>query len=78
MEKEKLAVNRTLMRGLALNPNLLAAGGKFVEEAKTSSCYRLWSIGDRHPAMLGDESSGVRISVEIWQLTPEGLLKVLQ
>ena len=52
MEKTLLAVNGTLMRGLELNPNLLAVGATFVREDETDACYRLWSIGDRHPAML--------------------------
>ena len=47
-----LAVNGTLMRGLDLNGNLLAVGASFVREARTAPHYRLWSIGDRHPAML--------------------------
>jgi len=46
-----LAVNGTLMRGLALNDNMLAAGARFVRETATAPEYRLWSIGDRHPAM---------------------------
>ena len=46
-----LAVHGTLMRGLELNPNMLAAGGTFVREARTAACYRLWSIGERYPAM---------------------------
>jgi len=46
-----LAVNGTLMRGLELNGNLLAAGARFLREASTVAEYRLWSIGDRHPAM---------------------------
>src|SRR5436305_51179 len=47
-----LAVNGTLMRGLKLNGNLTAAGAHFVREAATAPEYRLWSIGDRHPAVL--------------------------
>lgn len=42
-----LAVNGTLMRGLELNPNMIAAGASFVAEARTAACYRIWSIGDR-------------------------------
>ena len=48
----ELAVNGTLMRGLPLNDNLLSAGGSFVRDATTAACYRLWSIGDRHPGMM--------------------------
>jgi len=56
-----LAVNGTLMRGLELNANLTAAGAHFVREAATAPEYRLWSIGDRHPAMLrARQSEGQR------------------
>jgi hypothetical protein len=41
MEQIPLAVNGTLMRGLALNGNLLAVGATFVREAKTKPAYRL-------------------------------------
>ena len=47
-----LAVNGTLMRELALNPNLLAVGGVFVAEAQTAPAYRLWSVRDAYPGML--------------------------
>jgi len=47
-----LAVNGTLMRGLELNGNLTAVGARFLRDASTVAEYRLWSIGDRHPAML--------------------------
>jgi hypothetical protein len=62
------AVNGTLMRGLELNPNLIAAGGEFVREAITQPCYRLWTIEDRHPAMLRVRSGGAHIHLEIWRM----------
>jgi len=37
----KLAVNGTLMWGLELNPNMIAAGATFVREAATAPAYRL-------------------------------------
>ena len=46
----QLAVNGTLMRGLELEKNLQNAGARFVREAITRNCYRLWSIRDIHPA----------------------------
>ena len=58
MEKTLLAVNGTLMRGLELNPNLVKAGATFAREAQTAPCYRLWSIGDRHPAMIRQSGAG--------------------
>jgi gamma-glutamylcyclotransferase (GGCT)/AIG2-like uncharacterized protein YtfP len=55
-----LAVNGTLMRGLELNGNLLSVGATFLREAQTEPTYRLWSIDDRHPAMLRVREGGVR------------------
>ncbi|HIK43307.1 MAG TPA: glutamyl-tRNA amidotransferase [Leptolyngbyaceae cyanobacterium M65_K2018_010] len=73
----KLAVNGTLMRGLALNPNLVEAGGEFLYEAVTTPNYRLWSIHDVHPAMVRVSSGGVAIALEVWQVPPAGLVQVL-
>ena len=72
-----LAVNGTLMRGLELNANMLGAGAIFVREARTVPAYRLWSIGDRHPAMIRVASGGVSVAVEVWAVPPEGLVKIL-
>jgi hypothetical protein len=72
-----LAVNGTLMRGLALNPNLLAAGGTFIREAQTEAAYRLWSIGDRHPGMVRVNNGGAKVAVEIWLVPAEGLAFIL-
>ena len=52
METIELAVNGTLMRGLELNGNLLAVGATFICETTTEAADRMWSIGDRHPAMI--------------------------
>ncbi|MEX2183366.1 MAG: gamma-glutamylcyclotransferase [Chloroflexota bacterium] len=59
----ELFVNGTLMRGLALNPNL--DGSAFLGEFRTAPRYRIFSIGDVHPGMFEvDESAGeVGISV---------------
>ena len=73
----KLAVNGTLMRGLELNPNMIDAGATFVREAATAPAYRLWSIGDRHPAMIRVVSGGVSVAVEVWAVPPEGLAQIL-
>lgn len=73
-----LAVNGSLMRGLELNGNLLRAGARFVREAKTAPQYRLYSIGDIHPAMLRVQSGGAAISVELWELPAAGLAAILQ
>jgi len=73
-----LAVNGTLMRGLPLNNNLVSTGAEFVHDTYTSSHYRLWSIEDKYPAMLRDEHKGNRIEVEIWRLSAEALVSVLE
>jgi hypothetical protein len=77
MNTTLLAVNGTLMRGLELNPNLVRAGATFVREDETDACYRIWSIGDRHPAMLRTPGEGTRVSVEIWDVPLEGLAGIL-
>ena len=72
-----LAVNGTLMRGLELNANLTGVGGRFVREALTAPCYRLWSIEDRHPAMIKVTSGGTSIQLEVWSVPAAGLATLL-
>jgi len=72
-----LAVNGTLMRGLELNPNLLKVGARFVREAFTESTYRLWSIQDRHPAMIRVPQQGAPIATEVWEVPAAGLASIL-
>src|SRR5262249_10234702 len=64
-------------RGLELNANLLDAGASFVREDETAPCYRLWSIADRHPAMLRTSGEGARVAVELWSVPVEGLARIL-
>ena len=78
MEKTLLAVNGTLMRGLELNPNLLAVGATFLREDETEACYRIWSIGDRHPAMIRTPGMGTNVALELWEVPLAGLAKILQ
>ena len=78
MANTLLAVNGTLMRGLELNPNLVNVGATFVREDETEPCYRLWSIDDRHPAMLRTPGEGAAVAVEVWDVPLQGLAKVLQ
>lgn len=78
MKVVHLAVNGTLMRGLALNGNLLQVGATFVREASTEPAYRLWSIGDRHPAMQRVEQGGAAIALEVWAVPIEGVATLLQ
>ena len=76
-ESALLAVNGTLMRGLELNPNLLAVGATFVREDTTEPCYRLWSIDDRHPAMLRVKVGGDAVAVELWNVPAAGMASIL-
>ena len=71
------AVNGTLMRGLELNGNLQKVGALFVREDITAPMYRLWSIADRHPAMLRVHENGQAIALEIWSITPAALGEIL-
>jgi gamma-glutamylcyclotransferase (GGCT)/AIG2-like uncharacterized protein YtfP len=77
MDNILLAVNGTLMRGLELNPNLLAVGSTFVRETTTEPSYRLWSIDDRYPAMIRARKGGVAVAVEVWAVPPDGLAEIL-
>jgi len=72
-----LAVNGTLMRGLELNPNLLKVNATFVRDAVTEPAYRLWTIADRHPAMVRVSSGGVSVAVEVWSVPAAGLGSIL-
>lgn len=72
-----LAVNGTLMQGLELNNNLLAVGATFIREAQTEPTYRLWSINDRHPAMLRVAQGGNAIALEVWRVPVAGLANIL-
>ena len=72
-----LAVNGTLMRGLELNPNLLAVKAAFVRAAGTEPVYRLWSINDRHPAMVRVKHGGVAVEVEVWSVPASGVASIL-
>ncbi len=73
----KLAVNGTLMRGLALCPNLLDVGAKFDRETRTEAAYRLWTIDDRYPGMIKVRENGIAVAVEVWDVPLAGLGIVL-
>jgi hypothetical protein len=77
-ENCELAVNGTLMQGLELNGNLQAVAAVFVEATSTAPIYRLWSISDRHPAMIRVSTGGRSIELEIWSVPVAGLAKILQ
>ena len=80
MDTVWLAVNGTLMRGLALEGNLRAVGAAFVREDETEKAYRLYSIRDEHPAMVrvaADDPAAVSVAVEVWAVPKAGLAEVL-
>jgi gamma-glutamylcyclotransferase (GGCT)/AIG2-like uncharacterized protein YtfP len=78
LDRVLLAVNGTLMRGLKLNPNMLAAGATFVREDSTEPAYRLWTINDDHPAMIRvTDGSGVAVELEVWSVPTAGLAAIL-
>jgi gamma-glutamylcyclotransferase (GGCT)/AIG2-like uncharacterized protein YtfP len=58
--------NGGLMRGQSAHWKLNAA--IFLEEVQTAACYRLYSIGDRYPAMLRDDERGVSIAAELYNV----------
>ncbi len=72
------AVNGTLMRGLELNHNMVAAKATFVRETQTEPAYRLWTINDEHPAMLRvTDGTGTKVAVEVWSVPAAGLARIL-
>jgi len=77
MSTIRLAVNGTLMRGLELHGNLIAAGATFARATTTGPHYRLWSIDDRHPAMVRVACGGSPIAVEVWEVPAAGLAAIL-
>jgi gamma-glutamylcyclotransferase (GGCT)/AIG2-like uncharacterized protein YtfP len=72
-----LAVNGSLMRGLDLNPTLMAVDAAFVRDATTEPSFRLWSINDRYPAMVRVRNGGAEIAVEVWSVPAEGVTVIL-
>jgi len=73
-----LAVNGTLMRGFELHSRLIHLGGEFVEGAVTAPEYRLWTIGDRYPGMIRDPGRGQPITLELYEISPENLVKLVE
>ncbi|MGV8841190.1 MAG: allophanate hydrolase [Bauldia sp.] len=63
------------MTGLALNPELIRAGGRFVRVARTAPDYRLHLLGGKLPRpglVRGGAGRGTSIEGEIWLVPPEG------
>jgi gamma-glutamylcyclotransferase (GGCT)/AIG2-like uncharacterized protein YtfP len=61
-----LFVNGTLMRGEKLHANL--DGARFCGERTTAPRYRLFSVDDRHPAMVRDHMRGAAIAGELYEV----------
>lgn len=77
-ESIDVAVNGTLMRGFALEKHMLKNHATFVREAKTASIYRMWSIGDKYPAMERVLNGGTWITLEIWSIPQANLINLLE
>lgn len=71
MDSTLLFVNGTLMRGLALNPNL--DGATFLGAFETAPRYRIFSIGDVHPGMfeVAPGEIGIAVPGELYDLPTE-------
>lgn len=66
-EVDLIFFNGTVMRGQPDHANL--QGARFVREARTAPRYRLYSIDDRYPAMMGaDDGLGVSVTGEIYEV----------
>jgi AGZA family xanthine/uracil permease-like MFS transporter len=66
---ELVMFNGTVMRGQPDHQNLAAA--RFVRDVETAPHYRLFSIGDRYPAMIRDDLGGVSIPGELYHVAPD-------
>lgn len=53
------------MSGLPLNHQVTAPGGRFIAEARTGACYRLYDLGSR-PGLVRVAEGGAAIEGEIW------------
>lgn len=58
--------NGTVMRGQPAHANL--EGATFLEDVRTADAYRLYTIGDRHPAMIRDDDRGASITAELYEV----------
>ena len=79
MDKTLLAVNGTLMRGLELNPNMLAVGATFV--ARGSRPTRATGSGRSAIAIRRCCARRVKagsVALELWAVPSAGLATILQ
>lgn len=70
-----LFVNGTLMRGEELHANL--DGARFCGEWTTAPRYRLFSLDDRHPAMVRANAGGAAVVGELYEVPLRVLRTVL-
>jgi allophanate hydrolase len=65
------------MRGLALNGQIAALGGRFLREARTAPTYRLFALpGGARPGLVRAEP-GASIAVELWDMPSEAVGRLL-
>ena len=67
--------NGTVMRGEPAHANL--SGCTFLEEVQTAPVYRLYSIGDRYPAMVRADEGGASIRAELYRVPEEAWPAIL-
>lgn len=75
-----LAVVGAHLRGQPLNAQLVELGAELVATTTTSADYRLHALADGPPARPGLErvaDGGRRIEVEVWELSAEGVGRLL-
>jgi allophanate hydrolase len=62
------------MRGLPLNHDVVALGGKFVRTVETAASYRCFLLPGTvpRPGVLRVDKGGASIEAEIWSMPPEG------
>ena len=68
-----LAVAGAHLRGQPLNGQLTSRGARFIREARTAPCYRLYALPNTQPAKPGlvrdPGFAGPGIEIEVWSLT---------
>jgi hypothetical protein len=76
-EPIELAVVGAHLSGMALNPELLAAGAKLRRAVATEPCYRLYALSGGPPRRPGSlrVSGGTAIATEVWALPPAGFAR---
>jgi len=68
-DRLSLVVCGAHLDGLPLNNQLRARGGRLSGATQSAPCYRLFALADgKRPGMVRDTTSGIAISVEIWDL----------